>query len=523
MTMKEKRFNFFADTQEGKAENQPTFGTTCSDLSELPFAQHTSQRFAKVKEPNFPYAFFDSVQPNRFVFHIKYLVEKHYICMSNILVNMSLKHHITFCNVPSATKNDDLEGAFSGFYLVILFLLCILFPTFSFSQARFNIFNGVYATMGGGTSSSPVYLVVENGNANAISRSGNGHIISENEYNKIKWFIGTNTGIYLFHLGKGTTDYMPFYLNKTTSGTCPTPPCSYTVSSYYTLNNALLPSGVTNVNPGENSAIDRFWVIDLSGYTSNPTADIRFYYIDNPTELDGIPESNLQAQRWSSGAWQSPVGIVDITNNYVEITSVSQFSPWTLVDRTNPLPIELLTFTAEWKDKEQTSALLKWTTATETNNDYFNIERSKDGIVFEKIGTIKGAGNSSSIRNYEFVDTDLPISTSIFYYRLKQVDYDGKNSYSNIIALSRENILNIISVFPNPANDFVNILLSSSEESNAEITITNTLSQTILNEKVIMQKGLNKYSFNVSPLAKGVYTIKVSQNNHTTIYNLVTN
>jgi hypothetical protein len=51
--MKEKRFSFFADPQERKAESRPTFGTTCSDLSELPFAGHTSQHFAKVKEPNF--------------------------------------------------------------------------------------------------------------------------------------------------------------------------------------------------------------------------------------------------------------------------------------------------------------------------------------------------------------------------------------------------------------------------------------------------------------------------------------
>lgn len=98
---------------------------------------------------------------------------------------------------------------------------------------------------------------------------------------------------------------------------------------------------------------------------------------------------------------------------------------------TSALPIELLYFTGE--KNSCGSNILSWATATEQNNDKFEIERSIDGVDFVKIGTLKGAGNSTQKLTYNFVDNT--VNPSINYYRLKQIDFDGSFSYSNLISI----------------------------------------------------------------------------------------
>lgn len=108
------------------------------------------------------------------------------------------------------------------------------------------------------------------------------------------------------------------------------------------------------------------------------------------------------------------------------------------------LPVELTRFDGEAQTSKN---LLSWTTASEINNDYFFIQRSYDGINFESIGKIKGAGNSSMTIEYQFNDYN-PLKTA--YYRIKQVDFDGSSSFSRIIVLNRN--VTEIDIYPNPIN-----------------------------------------------------------------------
>lgn len=101
------------------------------------------------------------------------------------------------------------------------------------------------------------------------------------------------------------------------------------------------------------------------------------------------------------------------------------------INCSNALPIELVYFQG-YKTSCGVNYLM-WETATEMNNDRFEIERSIDGINFEKIATIKGAGNSTSNKKYNFVDTEP--KQELNYYRLRQVDYDGKSEVSSIISI----------------------------------------------------------------------------------------
>ena len=119
-----------------------------------------------------------------------------------------------------------------------------------------------------------------------------------------------------------------------------------------------------------------------------------------------------------------------------------QNAPATTFGATNSviLPIELIEFKAELKNN---IIEINWITATEINNDFFTIERSSDGILFESVITKKGAGSSTKAINYSSLD-DKPLN-GISYYRLKQTDFDGSFTYSNIVKLiSKQNSIQIL-------------------------------------------------------------------------------
>ena len=137
-----------------------------------------------------------------------------------------------------------------------------------------------------------------------------------------------------------------------------------------------------------------------------------------------------------------------------------------------PVPIELTDFQA--LEKEDRWVDLIWQTASEINNDYFTIERSKDGLDWNELNTIKGSGNSSSILNYN--TTDYSPLYGISYYRLKQTDFDGKPEYSKIRSVNLEMTDNL-EMYPNPTNNQITIVGSSNELE--KVTIYNSLGQDV--------------------------------------------
>ncbi|PCH99284.1 MAG: hypothetical protein COB85_00145 [Bacteroidetes bacterium] len=141
-------------------------------------------------------------------------------------------------------------------------------------------------------------------------------------------------------------------------------------------------------------------------------------------------------------------------------------------DKTNsPLPVVLISFTAELVDNTQVS--LVWITASEINNDYFTIERSTNGLTFEEISQVRGSGDSSSETEYEVID-DSPIE-GISYYRLKQTDFDGTEEIFKIVAINFEKNSDgscVLRVFPNPCIGQCTIDLTGCEHNeNAEIKV----------------------------------------------------
>lgn len=134
--------------------------------------------------------------------------------------------------------------------------------------------------------------------------------------------------------------------------------------------------------------------------------------------------------------------------------AINYLTTGTTISNGTTLPVTLVSFNA----KEQNGkALLTWVTSSEINNSHFDVERSTDGKTFTKVGEVAGSGNSNTVKTYRFVD-ELT-NAKVTYYRLKQVDFNGDFTYSNIINLNSKglNATSTISIYPNPANSSISI------------------------------------------------------------------
>lgn len=330
--------------------------------------------------------------------------------------------------------------------LIALFTLLV---NFGFAQYALQINGGALITMSGGTSATPIYLIVDQAATTGIDRVTSGHIITEGQYNYVQWNMQATNGAYVVPFGKDGTlsNYAPFTFNKS-SGTCNLHVSTRGVgiatnnTPYFNADNGVVIAGMGGIWGGDasNSVIDRWWHINLSSTSGTPTAEMIFTCFGEENTTGGT--STFKPQRWSGtgagGAWQFPVGsgasvgtTTGTTYTVSSGTGITAFSPWVLSRASTPLPIQLIDFTAVCNGDRAT---LNWSTATETNNDFFTIERSSDGVNFTTVATMDGApnGNSTSLRKYQHVDNN---NGGIYYYRLKQTDFDGKSETFKMVSV----------------------------------------------------------------------------------------
>lgn len=179
-----------------------------------------------------------------------------------------------------------------------------------------------------------------------------------------------------------------------------------------------------------------------------------------------------------------------------------------VVDSVVVTPINLTTFSG---NKIEKNVQLNWSTATEKNNSHFNIQRSNDGLNFENISKVNGKGNSSSVNNYLYTDIDVPSNN--LYYRLQQVDVDGKSTLSAVILIKYDKKANVeLSVYPNPIVNFTTII----SLKNAIIGKYNVALKSVKGETVFVKTiSNNAINTNVElqlpkSLAKGFYVLNVA-------------
>ena len=172
------------------------------------------------------------------------------------------------------------------------------------------------------------------------------------------------------------------------------------------------------------------------------------------------------------------------------------------------LPISLLSFTGKYS-KGRT--LLNWVTASEQNNDRFEVERSWDGKNFEKIGYRTGHGSTPISQTYNFSDVEVSKypQANVAYYRLKQIDFDGQFTYTQIVpvTLFREN-KEVTSIFPNPTNDVLNVELSATtEDFTVEIF---DLTGKLLSSQIGAPSESQIIKIDISSFPKNIYVLKIS-------------
>ncbi len=349
--------------------------------------------------------------------------------------------------------------------------------------------------------------------ANLIHSTGSASFINGN----LQRSITTNTNVYEFPLGNGvaTTNYKRIdFVNNNIGGTTSLLGSVNAISevgnnidsrivatqSGSTLTNVfenaewnLIPDlAVTSGNYGVRLYVANTGLSATDDNTFCPLkrTDISTDYADwNSFETlpTTIPIANAAGRIYNSG------------NGYAERLEYTSFSKFAIARTPNyPLPIELTLFKGLYQNK---GIKLLWQTASETNNNYFEILKSKDLNYFEKSGTVVGAGNSNNISKYEYFDNN-PFNGNN-YYKLKQVDFDGRSSESNVIVVQIKNSDNI-NIYYNNNSLFVT---TNNTDAIDFVEISDITGKIIYLAKNNFDE--NNVQINIGNLAKGVYFAKV--------------
>ena len=279
-----------------------------------------------------------------------------------------------------------------------------------------------------------------------------------------------------------------------------------------------LPSGI-------DSRIDRIWKAQETGTVGTVTLKFNMstvWGVGNVAGANDLSQVRLLVDAdgvFASGSSTqvSPANYdntADTVTFQVDFTGSTgyYFSIGSVNIATAPLPIELLTFTAE---PCKNDVCLKWATATETNNDYFTVEKTKDALNYDFVAKVAGAGNSSTQRNYSALDTS-PYE-GISYYRLKQTDYNGKFTYSNLAQVDFNPSSDFsLNVYPNPGTgDNISLGISANKGQEILVVVYDVTGREIYSKVMVSeQKGSNVFALDPSgKLAAGIYMITATSDN----------
>jgi hypothetical protein len=291
------------------------------------------------------------------------------------------------------------------------------------------------------------------------------------------------------------------------------------------------------------STLGQYWNVglDAANQLTSPVK-IRFYY--TPTYLnDAIAQagtygtasapvwfktvggpfsfSNPALQNPTTGTWSSngTINFVPLTasaavldangQTYVELSGITSFSGGGVAVAggiASPLPIALKSFTASETGKTNS---LFWETASEKNLRAFVIERSVDGFAWSKLTEVQ----PNTSKQYSTEDRSPYMTT---YYRLKNVDTDGKEDVSKVIVVKRSTgKFNLNNVFPNPTDNDLTVQFETANTATVQIAVTDILGRMVLHQEIEAVTGLNSIVVNTSTLSAGTYLLSLSDGNNT--------
>lgn len=158
----------------------------------------------------------------------------------------------------------------------------------------------------------------------------------------------------------------------------------------------------------------------------------------------------------------------------------------------------------------QIGTMLTWSTAFEENNAMFIIEKSIDGSEFAEIGSVKGAGDSEDVREYNFLD--VMSNEPKTFYRLRQVDIDGAFSFSEVLAINQvfKNNFMVARMSAIATTDVFDVTIDAIEDGNLKYGLTNWKGETVLEDQMIVINGLNDLSIDLTDQKEGIYKLNLS-------------
>ncbi|MCC6372936.1 MAG: T9SS type A sorting domain-containing protein [Bacteroidia bacterium] len=260
----------------------------------------------------------------------------------------------------------------------------------------------------------------------------------------------------------------------------------------------------------EQGSITSFDVrFDLTGLGSVTASHLRLLidtdndgtFADETTAGGGV----VSGAALVSGNIYGFTGVTGLNNNL-------RFTLGTTSLAATPLPVELTEFrVAPLGDK----AKIMWSTASEINHDWFVVERSEDGINFEEVLKVKGAGNSNIVKSYNETDYEPVLGTS--YYRLKHVSTSGESGYSSIVSLDFKKASPDfeIAVIPNPSDGIINVEISGTTVSNANLLIHDVSGNLVVSKTIATGHLVNIVKDNGEKLSPGTYVLNIKVGNET--------
>lgn len=383
----------------------------------------------------------------------------------------------------SSFLGNSVTGSGAGIYLHSATTAKIINSLFSGNKAN-NAGGGVYATSAASKTCTPAFIncTIAGNNANngggmystgsATSGSTNpivtnciiygnksGIVISTDAFNATATVTYSNVQ----YNNAGSVTYPEVDYSSGTGNLNTDPKFADATKTYddapFTTGDYTLQSTSPVINKGDNSAI--------SGYT---------------TDLTGIANSRI----------------------YSDVEAKVDMGAY---EYQGVLPVELVSFTGKLQNNQ---VRLSWTTASEQNNSYFKILRSADGKTFEEIGTVTGNGSTNTSSSYQFADNNPLAGTN--YYRLEQVDFDGKTSPSRTISVTANFNKIQLSVSANTDDQAIVANIYAIKAGEGNITITALSGQKVAALSVALQKGYNQIKLPIT-LQKGVYVATLATDN----------
>lgn len=321
-----------------------------------------------------------------------------------------------------------------------------------------------------------------------------------------------SSSTYLFPVGSsfGSPRFRPVILTPT-DGSANTYAVRFvnndpTIDGYST---ALKDPNIGTVNP--------YWYQKINGLVGTTQPDITLFFDNVADNILAMP-STLMTQ-WAYNAppvqWRAISGVFLSGVVSPALSSVTK-AAWVSFTTENfniapgsvPLPVEMADFTGKCLSN---GILVKWSTASELNNDYFLLERSMDGTAFEEIGRIKGKGTYSGLSEYEILD--MITTDRVIYYRLTPVDFNGEASPSRTIVTNctanSPGTMPVIGIYPNPFQSNIILHTESNSEIKLSLDVVNVLGQTVMRKILHFDAGIQTTQLELGHLSPGLYQVVI--------------